>query len=281
MSAGLESLARCRAATAHCERGAEALQREREQLRWQNWRTRCAGVWRGRMGDARCRTPPPGACGQPDRWRPDALAVLAEDDAPANGRSTRWRPACPAWPNMTRPGRCCRPDRFGAGGVVRGGVTLRRYADRVDLDPPRLAEVERTWMRSWRVPANIGCNRPVARTAGRLAAAPGRARRIAGPAGRAGRPGWRPPGRLPGAGRKTVGRPPQGSAKYGQAVSGRCANWPVVRAFQVALPEAGGAVHRLEQVGSRIGGLAGNEAKPWPRSPRAASCRASAWPSGC
>jgi DNA repair protein RecN (Recombination protein N) len=56
--------------------------------------------------------------------------------------------------------------------------TLRRYADRVDLDPARLAEVERRMDAVMAMPANIACSRRNCRFAGRLAAAPGRARRI-------------------------------------------------------------------------------------------------------
>ncbi len=142
--------------------------------------------------------------------------------------------------------------------------TLRRYADRVDLDPERLAEVERRMeavlacARKYRVsPAELpgllagwqarletlGAAADLDVLAARVAAAQGDFQDLAGELS---------------AGRRRVAGEMAGTVsalmqKLALA-SGR---------FEVALlPLAEGAAHGLEQVEFRVGGLAGLEAKP-------------------
>ena len=142
--------------------------------------------------------------------------------------------------------------------------TLRRYADRVDLDPSRLAEVERRMdavmahARKFRVQpaelpglltgwqqrlAALDESADLAALEARLAAAQAAYRKLAEKLSA---------GRLKAA--RDMGKAVSEVMRQLALSSGR---------FEVALPEvAGGAVYGLEQVEFRIGGLAGNEAKP-------------------
>ena len=245
--------------------GAEALQREREQLQWQigeldalafgedEWAT--LDVEHRRLGHAASLID--GA--------QYALAVLAEDDAACERQidsvATRLSSLAEYDPALA--------DVAGLIGSVQAELseavsTLRRYADRVDLDPSRLAEVERRMdavmahARKFRVQpaklpglltgwqqrlAALDESADLAALEARLAAAQAAYRKLAEKLSA---------GRLKAA--RDMGKAVSEVMRQLALSSGR---------FEVALPEvAGGAVYGLEQVEFRIGGLAGNEAKP-------------------
>lgn len=245
--------------------GAEALQREREQLQWQigelealafgddEWAT--LDVEHRRLGHAASLI----------EGAQYALAVLAEDDAACErqidsvaGRLAGLAEYDPALAEVAELLGSVQAE------LSEAVSTLRRYADRVDLDPGRLAEVERRMdavmsnARKFRV-------QPV-ELPGLLA-------------------GWRQRlaeldesadlGVLEGkvatakrtyldiASKLSTGRK-KAAAEMGKAVSEVMRQLALSSGrFEVALPAVeGGAVYGLEQVEFRIGGLAGNEAKP-------------------
>jgi DNA repair protein RecN (Recombination protein N) len=142
--------------------------------------------------------------------------------------------------------------------------TLRRYADRADLDPMRLAEVERrmdavmSHARKYRVQpaelpgllagwkqrlAELDESADLAALEGKVVAAQGEYLQLAG--------------------QLSTGRR-KAATEMGAAVSGVMRQLALSSGrFEVALPAVeGGAVYGLEQVEFRIGGLASNEAKP-------------------
>jgi DNA repair protein RecN (Recombination protein N) len=245
--------------------GAEALLREREQLEWQvgeldalafsedEWAT--LDLEHRRLGHAASLID--GA--------QFALAVLAEDDAACERQidsvATRLANLAEYDPALAEVAALVASVQAELSEAVS---TLRRYADRVDLDPSRLAEIERRMdavmsnARKYRVPpqelpgllagwkkrlAELDASTDLAALESRVAAA----REVF----------------LKLAATLSVGRK-AAAVEMGQAVSAVMRQLALSSGrFEVALlPVDGGAAYGLEQVEFRIGGLAGNEAKP-------------------
>ena len=245
--------------------GAEALLREREQLQWQigeldalafgddEWTT--LDVEHRRLGHAASLI----------EGAQYALAVLSEDDAACERQidsvATRLSGLAEYDPALAEVA-----DLIGSvqAELSEAVSTLRRYADRADLDPTRLAEVERrmdavmSHARKYRVQpaelpgllagwrqrlAELDESADLAALEGKVAAAHGEYLKLAG--------------------KLSTGRR-QAAAEMGAAVSDVMRQLALsFGRFEVALPAVdGGAVYGLEQVEFRIGGLAGNEAKP-------------------
>ena len=245
--------------------GVEALQREREQLQWQigeldtlafgedEWAT--LDVEHRRLGHAASLID--GA--------QFALAVLAEDDAACErqidsvaGRLADLAEYDPALAEVAELLGSVQAE------LSEAVSTLRRYADRVDLDPARLAEVERRMdavmanarkfrvqppelpglLVGWRARlAELDESADLAALENKVAAA---------------RQAYLAVAEKLSAGRRDA------AAEMGSAVSEVMRQLALASGrFEVALlPVKDGAVYGLEQVEFRIGGLAGNEAKP-------------------
>lgn len=245
--------------------GAEALAREREQLEWQIQELDALALsddeWTGldvehrRLGHA---------AGLIDGAQ-YALAVLADDDAACERQidsvATRLAGLAEYDPALAEVAELLGSVQAELADAVS---TLRRYADRVDLDPARLAEVERrmeavlSHARKYRVaPPELpgllaGWKQRLAELAAaadlgaletRVAAAAADYRRLAATLS---------------AGRR------QAAAVMGERVSEIMRQLALASGrFEVALlPLEAGAVYGLEQVEFRIAGVAGNEAKP-------------------
>ncbi|RIX45132.1 MAG: DNA repair protein RecN [Rhodocyclales bacterium GT-UBC] len=245
--------------------GAETLQREREQLEWQvgeldalafsedEWAT--LDLEHRRLGHAASLID--GA--------QFALAVLAEDDAACERQidsvATRLGNLAEYDPALAEVAALVASVQAELSEAVS---TLRRYADRVDLDPSRLAEIERRMdavmsnARKYRVQpqelpgllagwkkrlAELDASTDLAALESRVAAAREVFFKLAATLS---------------AGRKAA------AVEMGQAVSAVMRQLALSSGrFEVALlPVEGGAAYGLEQVEFRIGGLAGNEAKP-------------------
>jgi DNA repair protein RecN (Recombination protein N) len=245
--------------------GAEALQREREQLEWQvgeldalafsedEWAT--LDLEHRRLGHAASLID--GA--------QFALAVLAEDDAACERQidsvATRLANLAEYDPALAEVAALVASVQAELSEAVS---TLRRYADRVDLDPSRLAEIERRMdavmsnARKYRVQpqelpgllagwkkrlAELDASTDLAALESRVAAAREVFFKLAATLS---------------VGRKAA------AVEMGQAVSAVMRQLALSSGrFEVALlPVDGGAAYGLEQVEFRIGGLAGNEAKP-------------------
>lgn len=245
--------------------GAEALQREREQLEWQvgeldalafsedEWAT--LDLEHRRLGHAASLID--GA--------QFALSVLAEDDAACERQidsvATRLGNLAEYDPALAEVAALVASVQAELSEAVS---TLRRYADRVDLDPSRLAEIERRMdavmsnARKYRVQpqelpgllggwkkrlAELDASTDLAALESRVAAAREVFFKLAATLS---------------AGRKAA------AVEMGQAVSAVMRQLALSSGrFEVALlPVDGGAAYGLEQVEFRIGGLAGNEAKP-------------------
>lgn len=245
--------------------GVEALQREREQLQWQigeldalafgddEWAT--LDVEHRRLGHAASLI----------EGAQYALAVLAEDDAACERQidsvADRLAGLAEYDPALAEVAELLGSVQAELSEAVS---TLRRYADRVDLDPARLAEIERrmdavmTNARKFRVQppelpgllagwrqrlAELDESADLAALEGKVAAAQQAYLALAGKLS---------------AGRKKA------ATEMGKAVSEVMRQLALSSGrFEVALPPVeGGAVYGLEQVEFRIGGLAGNEAKP-------------------
>jgi len=245
--------------------GAEALLREREQLQWQigeldalafgdeEWAT--LDVEHRRLGHAASLI----------EGAQYALAVLADDDAACerqiDGVATRLASLADYDPALAEVAALLGSVQAELSDAVS---TLRRYADRVDLDPARLAEIERRMeavlahARKYRVPP--------AELPGLLAgwrerlAALDEAVDLAVLESKvaATRTAYRQLAEKLSAGRQKAAK------AMGQRVSEIMRQLALSSGrFEVALPAIeGGAAHGLEQVEFRIGGLAGNEAKP-------------------
>lgn len=245
--------------------GVEALQREREQLQWQigeldtlafgddEWAT--LDVEHRRLGHAASLID--GA--------QFALAVLAEDDAACErqidsvaGRLADLAEYDPALAEVAELLGSVQAE------LSEAVSTLRRYADRVDLDPARLAEVERRMdavmanarkfrvqppelpglLVGWRARlAELDESADLAALENKVAAA---------------RQAYLAVAEKLSAGRRDA------AAEMGAAVSEVMRQLALASGrFEVALlPVDGGTVYGQEQVEFRIGGLAGNEAKP-------------------
>ena len=245
--------------------GAEALLREREQLQWQigeldalafgdeEWAT--LDVEHRRLGHAASLI----------EGAQYALAVLADDDAACerqiDGVATRLASLADYDPALAEVAEVLGSVQAELSDAVS---TLRRYADRVDLDPARLAEIERRMeavlahARKYRVPP-VELPGLLAGWRERLAALDEAVdlavleSKVA-----ATRTAYRQLAEKLSAGRQKAAK------AMGQRVSEIMRQLALSSGrFEVALLEiAEGAVYGLEQVEFRIGGLASNEARP-------------------
>ena len=245
--------------------GAEVLQREREQLEWQigelaalafgddEWAT--LDVEHRRLGHAASLI----------EGAQFALGVLAEDEAACERQidsvATRLSSLAEYDPALDEVAALLQSVQAELSEVVS---TLRRYTDRVDLDPARLVEVERRMeavmsnARKFRVQppelpallvtwrqrlADLEASADLALLEARVATAQKEF--------------------LARAGELSAGRR-QAASEMGVAVSEVMRQLALSSGrFEVALlPVENGAAYGLEQVEFRIGGLAGNEAKP-------------------
>ena len=245
--------------------GADALLREREQLQWQigeldalafgddEWAT--LDVEHRRLGHAASLI----------EGAQYALAILSDDDAACerqiDGVATRLGNLAEYDPALAEVAALIGSVQAELSDAVS---TLRRYADRADLDPTRLAQVERrmdavmSHSRKYRVQppelpgllagwrqrlAELDESADLAALETKVAAArqdfQGQAEKLS-------------------AGRKKA------ASEMGTAVSEIMRQLALSSGrFEVALvPVADGADYGLEQIEFRIGGLAGNEAKP-------------------
>ena len=244
---------------------ADSLQREREQLQWQigeldalafgddEWAT--LDVEHRRLGHAASLI----------EGAQYALAVLSDDDAACerqiDGVATRLGNLAEYDPALAEVAALIGSVQAELSDAVS---TLRRYADRADLDPTRLAQVERrmdavmSHSRKYRVqPAELpgllaGWRQRLAELdeSADLAALE---TKVA-----AARKDYLAQAEKLSAGRKKA------ATEMGKAVSEIMRQLALSSGrFEVALmPVADGAVYGLEQIEFRIGGLAGNEAKP-------------------
>jgi DNA repair protein RecN (Recombination protein N) len=245
--------------------GADALQREREQLQWQigeldalafgddEWAT--LDVEHRRLGHAASLI----------EGAQYALAVLSDDEAACerqiDGVATRLGNLAEYDPALAEVAALIGSVQAELSDAVS---TLRRYADRADLDPTRLAQVERrmdavmSHSRKYRVqPAELpgvlaGWRQRLAELdeSADLAALETKVATA--------RKDYLAQAEKLSAGRKKA------ATEMGKAVSEIMRQLALSSGrFEVALvPVADGAVYGLEQIEFRIGGLAGNEAKP-------------------
>ncbi|MFH1658469.1 MAG: DNA repair protein RecN [Pseudomonadota bacterium] len=245
--------------------GADVLQREREQLQWQigeldalafgddEWAT--LDVEHRRLGHAASLI----------EGAQYALAVLSDDEAACerqiDGVATRLGNLAEYDPALAEVAALIGSVQAELSDAVS---TLRRYADRADLDPTRLAQVERrmdavmSHSRKYRVqPAELpgllaGWRQRLAELdeSADLAALE---TKVA-----AARQDYLAQAENLSAGRRKA------ATEMGKAVSEIMRQLALSSGrFEVALvPVADGAVYGLEQIEFRIGGLAGNEAKP-------------------
>jgi DNA repair protein RecN (Recombination protein N) len=245
--------------------GADALLREREQLEWQvreldalafaedEWAT--LDVEHRRLGHAASLI----------EGAQFSIAVLADNDAACERQidsvATRLSSLAEYDPALAEVAELVASVQAELSEAVS---TLRRYADRVDLDPSRLAEVER---RMDAVMANARKYRVQPQALPGLLA--GWQQRLAvleqsaDLAALEARVASASKEYLQMAGELSKGRQ-KAATEMGQAVSEIMCQLALSSGrFELALlPVANGAVYGLEQVEFRVGGLAGNEAKP-------------------
>jgi DNA repair protein RecN (Recombination protein N) len=245
--------------------GAEVLQRERDQLEWQvselaalafgedEWAT--LDVEHRRLGHAASLI----------EGAQFALGVLADDDAACEHQidlvATRLASLADYDPALAEVAELLGSVQAELSEAVS---SLRRYADRVDLDPDRLAEVER------RMDAVMGAARKFRAAPpelpGLLATWQQRLSELEASADLAALEGRRDAAAK--AFREIAGKLSKGRAKaaaeMGEQVSEIMHQLALASGrFEVALtPLQDGAIYGLEQVEFRIGGLAGSEAKP-------------------
>ena len=248
--------------------GAEVLEREREQLEWQVSELATLAFAAEEWGELEVEQRRLGHAASLIEGAQFALELLADGEAACAGQVDRV---------ATRLGGLASydPALQDVAGLLQSAQaelaeaisTLRRYADRVDLDPARLAEVERRMeailacARKYRVPpmelpalladwqerlVTLTASADLAALAARVEDAQAAYRMLAE--------------RLS-AGRQSV------AGEMGAAVSALMRQLALVSGrFEVALlPLAEGAAYGLEQVEFRVGGLAGQEAKPLAR----------------
>ncbi len=245
--------------------GVQALQREREQLEWQVGELAAlaftADEWETLEGEHR-RLAHAASLIEGAQF---ALAVLADDDAACERQidqvATRLADLAAYDPALADVAGVLASMQAELADAVS---TLRRYADRVDLDPGRLADVEKrieailAQVRRHRVspselPALLaGWQQRLAELA---AAADVDALRAASDAAQA---AYRTLAQRLSAGRQQV------AADMGERVSEIMRRLALSSGrFEIALPALDNpAVYGLEQVEFRIGGLAGNDARP-------------------
>jgi len=245
--------------------GAAALLREREQLEWQVGELAALAFTADEWTELDLEHRRLGHAASLIEGAQCALAVLAEDDAACERQidrvATRLAGLADYDPALA--------EVAGLLGSVQAELsdavsTLRRYADRVDLDPARLAEVEARMdavmaqARKHRVPpvelpallagwqarlADLSAAADLEGLQARVDTLCGAYQEVAGQLS---------------AGRR------QAAAEIGARVSEIMRQLALSSGrFEVALlPVDNGAVYGLEQVEFRIGGLAGNEARP-------------------
>ncbi|UCV19914.1 DNA repair protein RecN [Ferribacterium limneticum] len=245
--------------------GADVLQREREQLQWQigeldalafgddEWAT--LDVEHRRLGHAASLI----------EGAQYALAILSDDDAACerqiDGVATRLANLAEYDPELAEVAALIGSVQAELSDAVS---TLRRYADRADLDPTRLAQVERrmdavmSHSRKYRVqppelPGLLVGWRQRLSALDESADLAALETKVA-----AARKDYLAQAEKLSAGRKKA------ATEMGKAVSEIMRQLALSSGrFEVALvPVADGAVYGLEQIEFRIGGLAGNEAKP-------------------
>lgn len=244
--------------------GAAALLREREQLEWQVGELAALAFTADEWSELDLEHRRLGHAASLIEGAQYALAVLAEDDAACERQidrvATRLAGLADYDPALA--------EVAGLLGSVQAELadavsTLRRYADRADLDPSRLAEVE---ARMDAVMAQARKHRvPPVELPALLAGWQARLAELSAAAdleGMRARVDALRSAYLEVAGRLSAGRR-QAADEMGARVSEIMRQLALSSGrFEVALlPVDGGAVYGLEQVEFRIGGLAGNEAR--------------------
>ncbi|MBP5998192.1 MAG: DNA repair protein RecN [Azonexus sp.] len=245
--------------------GAEALEREREQLEWQVRELDSLAFTAEEWAELEVEHRRLGHAASLIEGAQFALDALADGEAACVGQVDRvamrldglasYDPALQEVAGLLQSAQA---------ELAEAVSTLRRYADRVDLDPARLAEVERRMeavlacARKYRVQpaelpalladwqarlATLNASSDLAALAARVEAAQAAYLKLAGQLSN---------------GRQRV------AGEMGAAVSALMQQLALASGrFEVALlPLAEGAVYGLEQVEFRVGGLAGQEAKP-------------------
>jgi len=245
--------------------GADALIREREQLEWQVRELSSLGFTSDEWSGLELEHRRLGHAASLIEGAQFALAVLADDDAACERQvdsvASRLDTLAAFDPELQEVASLVQSVQAELSDAVS---TLRRYADRVDLDPGRLAEVERRMeavlaaARKHRVQPEAlpelleGWQQRLAalEESGDVAALEARVAKA--------RQEY-----LARAGELSAGRR-QTAVAMGKSVSEVMHQLALSSGrFEVALvPVENGAVYGLEQVEFRIGGLAGNEAKP-------------------
>ncbi|HQU80596.1 MAG TPA: DNA repair protein RecN [Azonexus sp.] len=245
--------------------GAEALEREREQLEWQVRELDTLAFTGAEWAELEVEHRRLGHAASLIEGAQFALDVLADGEAACAGQVDRVATRLDGLASYD-------PALQDVAGLLQSAQaelaeavsTLRRYADRVDLDPARLAEVER------RMEAVLACARKYRVQAAELPAlladwqvrlaALNASADLAGLSARvdAARAEFLRLAELLSAGRRRV------AGEMGAAVSALMQQLALASGrFEVALlPLTEGAAYGLEQVEFRVGGLAGQEAKP-------------------
>jgi len=244
--------------------GAEALTREREQLEWQVRELDALAFTNDEWAELEVEHRRLGHAASLIEGAQFALNVLADGEAACAGQvdsvAARLDGLASYDPALQEVAGLLQSAQAELSEAIS---TLRRYADRVDLDPARLAEVERRMeavlasARKYRVqPGELPAL--LADWQQRLAALDA-STDLAGlaAAAEAAEAGYRRLAAQLSAGRQRV------AGEMGAAVSTLMQQLALASGrFEVALlPLAEGAVYGLEQVEFRVGGLAGSEAK--------------------
>lgn len=245
--------------------GAEALTREREQLEWQVRELDALAFTSDEWAELEVEHRRLGHAASLIEGAQFALNVLADGEAACAGQvdsvAARLDGLASYDPALQEVAGLLQSAQAELSEAIS---TLRRYADRVDLDPARLAEVERRMeavlasARKYRVqPGELPAL--LADWQQRLAALDASAD-LAGLAARAdaAQADYRRLATQLSAGRQRV------AGEMGAAVSALMQQLALASGrFEVALlPLADGTANGLEQVEFRVGGLAGTEAKP-------------------
>ena len=245
--------------------GAEALAREREQLEWQVRELDALAFTSDEWAELEVEHRRLGHAASLIEGAQFALEVLADGEAACAGQvdgvAARLDGLASYDPALQEVAGLLQSAQAELGEAIS---TLRRYADRVDLDPARLAEVERRMeavlasARKYRVqPGELPTL--LADWQQRLAALDASAD-LAGLAARAdvAQAEYHRLATQLSAGRQRV------AGEMGAAVSALMQQLALASGrFEVALlPLAEGTANGLEQVEFRVGGLAGTEAKP-------------------
>ncbi len=252
-------------ALAAATRGAETLQREREQLEWQVRELESLAFSTAEWAELEIEHRRLGHAAGLVEGAQLALEVLADGDAAANSQLDRVASRLEGLLDYDPGLQDIAVLLQSAQAEVAEAVSqLRRYADRLDLDPARLAEIERrieavlAAARKYRV-APEGLPALLADGQARLAELAAStdtealARRV-----EAAHREYLGYAQVLSAGRQRA------ATEMSEAVSAMMKQLALASGrFEVALlPQMDGAVYGLEQVEFRVGGLAGNETKP-------------------